>query len=153
MTVEIGDEAPDFELRDQHMQPVRLSDHWERKAVALVFFPLAFSPVCTGELSGVRDDLASFQSDDVQVLAVSVDSPFALSAFAEREGYQFPLLSDMWPHGEVARRYGVFNEEMGVARRGTFVIDAGGVVTWKVVNNVPDARDLDAVRAALAEAA
>jgi peroxiredoxin len=153
MTVDIGDEAPDFELTDQHTQPVRLSDHRGRKAVALVFFPLAFSPVCTGELSGVRDDLASFQSEDVQVLAVSVDSPFALGAFAEREGYEFPLLSDMWPHGEVARRYGVFNEDMGVARRGTFVIDPDGVVTWKVVNNVPDARDLDAIRAALAEAA
>lgn len=151
MAVEIGDEAPDFELTDQHLRPVRLSDHRGRKVVALLFFTGAFSPVCVGEMCGVRDRLPAFQNDEVQVLAVSVDGPFALRAFADQEGLDFPLLSDMWPHGEVARRYGCFDDRMGVATRGTFLIDRGGVVRWVAIGSPDTPRDLDEVRAALAE--
>lgn len=150
MAVEVGDGAPDFELKDQHGAPVKLSDFRGEKNVVLVFYPLAFSGVCSGELSRIRDELPTL-GDDVEVLAVSVDSMFALRAWADQEHYQFPLLSDFWPHGETARRYGVFDEDRGVALRGTFIIDAGGVVRWKVVNAIPDARDVDEYRKALAE--
>lgn len=150
MAVEVDDGAPDFELKDQHGAPVKLSDFRGEKNVVLVFYPLAFSGVCSGELSRIRDELPTL-GDDVEVLAVSVDSMFALRAWADQEHYQFPLLSDFWPHGETARRYGVFDEDRGVALRGTFIIDAEGVVRWKVVNAIPDARDVDEYRKALAE--
>jgi alkyl hydroperoxide reductase subunit AhpC len=89
------------------------------------------------------DDLATFQNDDVQVLAVSVDSTYTHKVWADREGYDFPLLADFWPHGGVARSYGVLNEDKGLAVRATFVIDKEGVVRWSVVNAIPDARDHD----------
>ncbi|GAA4242639.1 peroxiredoxin [Actinomadura meridiana] len=153
MTVEVGDGAPDFELKDHHGTPVRLSG-LRGKNVVLVFYPLAFSGVCTGELCEIRDELPTLggdgAGDDVQVLAVSVDSTFALRAWADQEKYQFPLLSDFWPHGGTAQRYGVFDEEKGLARRGTFIIDTEGVVRWKVVNAIPDARDIDEYRRVLA---
>lgn len=142
MAVEVGDEAPDFELRDQHNSPVRLSDLRGRKNVVLVFYPFAFTSVCTGELCAIRDELPTFENDDVQVLSVSVDSPMAHRVFADNEGLTYPMLSDFWPHGGVAQQYGVFDEERGAALRGTFIIDRDGVIRWKVVNAIPDARDL-----------
>jgi peroxiredoxin len=150
MAVEVGEGAPDFELVDQHGTPVRLSD-FRGKKVVLVFYPLAFSGVCQGELCEIRDDLPNFGGDDVQVVAVSVDSMFSHRAWAEQQGYQFPLLSDFWPHGQVAQQYGVFDDAKGLAVRGTFIIDAEGVVRWKVVNALPDARDLGEYRKVLAE--
>lgn len=151
MAVEVGDNAPDFELKDQHGTPVKLSDFRGKKDVVLVFYPLAFSGVCTGELCTIRDELPTLGGDDVQVLAVSVDSVFAQRAWSEKEGYQFPLLSDFWPHGDVATAYGIFDEEKGLATRGTFIIDKQGVVRWKVQNAIPDARDIGDYRKALAE--
>jgi peroxiredoxin len=150
MAVEVGDVAPDFELKDQHGTPVKLSGFRGRRNVVLVFYPLAFSGVCTGELCAIRDELPTLGGDDVQVLAVSVDSMFALRAWSDQEKYQFPLLADFWPHGGTAQAYGVFDEEKGLALRGTFIIDTEGVVRWKVVNAIPDARDLDEYRKALA---
>ncbi|MFC4912683.1 peroxiredoxin [Actinomadura gamaensis] len=150
MAVEVGGVAPDFELKDQHGTPVKLSDFRGEKNVVLVFFPLAFSGVCTGELCAIRDELPTLVGDgETQVVAVSVDSTFAQRAWAEKEGYEFPILSDFWPHGGVARSYGVFDEDRGIATRGTFVIDKEGVVRWTVVNAIPDARDLDEYRKAL----
>lgn len=151
MPVDIGDTAPDFELRDQHGAPVRLSDFRGRSNVVLVFYPFAFTGVCTGELCTIREELPAFESDGAQVLTVSVDSMFAHRVFAEREGLEYPLLSDFWPHGEVARAYGVFDEELGAATRGTFIIDKDGVVRWKVVNAIPDARDTREYHKVLAE--
>ena len=151
MAVEVGAKAPDFELKDQHGTPVKLSDFAGKKDVVLVFYPLAFSGICTGELCAIRDELPTLGGDDVQVLAVSVDSVFALRAWTEQEKYQFPLLSDFWPHCGVAQQYGVFDSEKGLARRGTFIIDKAGVVRWKVDNAIPDARDLEAYRKALSE--
>lgn len=153
MPVNVGDAAPDFELKDQHGAPVRLSGFRGDKNVVLVFYPLAFSGVCTGELCALRDDLSGLVAGagaDVQVLAVSVDSMFALRAWSDQEGFRFPLLADFWPHGGTAQRYGVFDEAKGVALRGTFIIDTEGVVRWKVVNAIPDARDIDEYRKALA---
>lgn len=155
MTVEVGQSAPDFELKDQHGTPVRLSDFRGQKDVVLIFYPLAFSGVCTGELCTIRDELPTLATsgagDDVQVLAVSVDSVFAQRAWSEKESYQFPLLSDFWPHGAVAQAYGVFDDERGLATRGTFIIDKQGIVRWKVGNAIPDARDINDYRKALAE--
>jgi len=150
MAVEIGDEAPDFELSDQHGTPVRLSSFRGTKNVVLVFYPLAFSGVCSGELCGLRDDFPEVTRDDVELLTVSVDSTFKHRAWADAENFGFGLLSDFWPHGDVAKAYGVFNDERGVAVRGTFVIDKGGVVRWKVVNPIPQARDIADYQKALA---
>ena len=149
MAVEVGDGAPDFELKDQHGTPVKLSDFRGEKNVVLVFYPLAFSGVCTGELCQIRDELPTLGGDDVQVLAVSVDSMFALRAWADQEKYQFPLLADFWPHGEVAHAYGVFNTERGFANRGTFVIDRSGVVRFAEMLSPGETRDQDAWRKAL----
>jgi peroxiredoxin len=143
MSVEVGQQAPDFTLKDQNGAEVSLSDFRGQKNVLLVFYPLAFSGICQGELCAIRDDLPRFANDSVQVLAVSIDSVFVHKAWAERENYEFPLLSDFWPHGEVARAYGVFNSEIGFAVRGTFLIDTDGVVQWKVVNAPGEARNQD----------
>ena len=137
-----GDVAPDFELRDQHGRPVRLSSYRGSRAVVLMFYPYAFSRVCTGELRDVRDNHPELTSGSVQLLAVSCDPMFALRELADRDGLTFPLLSDFWPHGEVATAYGVFDAERGCANRSTFVIDAEGLVRWSVHNAMPDARDL-----------
>ena len=150
MTVEIGDEAPDFELPDQNRQKVRLSDLRGRKNVVVVFYPMAFTGVCTGELCTIRDEIADFDSDDVQTLAISVDNAPSLAKFAEEQGYTFPLLADFWPHGATASAYGVLDERSGLALRGTFIVDKAGKVVWKVVNGIPDARDADEYRKVLA---
>ena len=152
MAIPVGAEAPDFVLKDQNNQEVRLSDFRDKKHVLLVFYPLAFTGTCQGELCQVRDNIGDFQSDDVQVLTVSVDSPYSHKVWAEREGYDFPLLSDFWPHGAVAQSYGVFNEERGFANRGTFLIDRAGVVRFAEVNGPGQARDQEAWRKAIAEA-
>jgi peroxiredoxin len=151
--LEIGRPAPDFELRDQHGGTVSLSSYQGKKAVVVMFYPYAFSGVCTGELCAVRDNLPTFQSDDVQLVAVSCDPMFSLRAFAERDGLTFPLLSDFWPHGAVARSYGVFDEEKGCAKRSSFIVDTEGVLRWMVHNAMPDARDLEEQARVLAGAA
>jgi peroxiredoxin len=143
MAIQVGDKAPDFELKDNHGRTVKLSDFRGEQNVVLLFYPFAFTGVCTGELCEVRDNLPKFAGRDTQVLAVSNDSIHTLRVFAEQEGLEYPLLSDFWPHGEVSRAYGVFDEDKGCAVRGTFVIDKEGVVRWTVVNGLPDARDLN----------
>ena len=111
MTITIGLEAPDFELPNQFGEKVKLSSFRGQKNVVVVFYPFAFTGTCTGELCALRDDISVFQNDKVQLLAISCDAMFSLKVFAEKEGYQFPLLSDFWPHGAIAKKYGVFNEE------------------------------------------
>jgi len=150
MAPEVGTRVSDFTLKDQNNQEVTLSSFRGKRAVLVVFYPFAFSGICTGELCAVRDDLASFQNDQVQILAVSVDHPFALKAWAQAEGYEFPLLSDFWPHGKVAQDYGVFNDRAGMAVRGTFLVDTSGIVRFAEVNGPGQARDQDAWRKALA---
>jgi peroxiredoxin len=150
MSVEVGDKAPDFTLKDQHGQTVTLSDFRGEKNVVVIFYPFAFTGVCTGELCAIRDDLTTFENDDVQVLTVSVDSVFSHRVFAEKEGLTYPLLADFWPHGEVAQAYGVFDENLGAAVRGTFIVDKEGLVRWKVVNAIPDARDQEEYKRVLA---
>ncbi len=151
MSLAIGDEAPDFTLNDQTRTPVTLSDLRGQKHVLIVFYPLAFSGVCTGELCSLRDSIDSFRSDEVETFAISVDSSAATAAFAAKEGYHFPLLSDFWPHGAVADRYGVFNAEKGLATRGTFLVDKQGIVRFAETNAIPDARDQQRWRQALTD--
>jgi mycoredoxin-dependent peroxiredoxin len=151
VSVEIGDVAPDFELKDQTGQPVRLSDYRGKKAVVLVFYPLTFTGVCESELCGIRDDIEAFRNDDVETLAISVDSPPAHQRWATEQGFDFPLLSDFWPHGEVAAAYGVFEEKLGIAARATFVIDRDGKVVYTDRNPIPEVRDQERWKMALAE--
>lgn len=139
----LGGLAPDFTLRDQFGQDVTLSSYRGTKAVAILFYPFAFSGVCTGEMAGVRDRLAEFMTFDSEVLAISCDPTFALRAFADADGLNFPLLSDFWPHGEVTRAYDVFDERKGCPRRSSYVVDKEGLVRWAVHNANPEGRDLD----------
>ncbi|MQA59912.1 MAG: redoxin domain-containing protein [Actinophytocola sp.] len=149
MAVEVGSQAPDFTLNDYNKQPVALSDFRGDKPVLLVFYPFAFSGICQGELCQLRDEFSDYESSGVQVLGVSVDTPFSLKAWADQQGYQFPLLSDFWPHGEVAQAYGVFNDKAGLAVRGTFLIDTEGVVRFAEVNGPGEARDQEAWKKAV----
>jgi peroxiredoxin len=151
MSVEISEQAPDFELKDQHGTPVRLSSFQGSKNVVLVFYPLAFSGVCSGELCALRDDFPEVTREDVELLTVSVDSTFVLRTWADRDTFSFSLLSDFWPHGDVAKLYGVFDADKGVATRGTFIIDKAGVIRWKVVNPIPQARDIAEYKKVLAD--
>ncbi|MBS41625.1 MAG: peroxiredoxin [Nocardioides sp.] len=139
----LGHEAPDFTLRDQFGQDVTLSSYRDRKAVLLMFYPFAFSGVCTGEMTGVRDRLEDFLTFDTEVLGVSCDPMFALRAFADADGLNFPLLSDFWPHGAVTTAYDVLDEVRGCPRRSSYVIGIDGRVTWSVHHAMADGRDLD----------
>jgi peroxiredoxin len=138
----IGGPAPDFTLRDQFGQDVTLSSYAGRKAVLLLFYPAAFSGVCTGEMAGIRDRLDDFLTFDTEVLAVSTDPVYSLRAFADADGLNFPLLSDFWPHGAVAQAYDVFDAKRGSARRSSYVVDRDGKVRWAVHNANPEGRDL-----------
>jgi peroxiredoxin len=150
MSLQIGAPAPDFALRDQHGSTVRLTDFAGSRNVALVFYPFAFSGICTGELCELRDNIDMFDDRDVQLAGVSCDPVHAQRAWAEAEKYEFPLLSDFWPHGDVARAYGVFNEATGFANRGTFLVDTTGLLRWSIVNGPGEARPLSAYREAVA---
>jgi peroxiredoxin (alkyl hydroperoxide reductase subunit C) len=151
MPIDVGARAPDFTLKDQNNQEVRLSDFRGRKAVLLVFYPLAFSGRCQGELTEIKENLSEYANEHIQVLTISVDSPYSHKVWAEREGYDFPLLADFWPHGAVAQAYGVFHDKAGYANRGTFVIDKDGVVRFAEVQGPGEARDQKRWREALAE--
>ena len=150
MAVEVGEQAPDFELTNQFGETVKLSDFRGNKNVVLIFFPKAFTGICTAELCAIRDEKSDFVSDDVVTFGIPCDGDASLKAFAEAENYGYDLLSDFWPHGEASKAYGVFIEERGFATRGTFVIDKEGVLRWKVINSPGEARSNDDYRAALA---
>jgi peroxiredoxin (alkyl hydroperoxide reductase subunit C) len=149
VSVQVGDEAPDFTLRDQNNEAVTLSSFRGAKAVLLIFYPAAFTGICTGELTRVREDLPAFQNDDVQVLTISVDSMYSHKIFALREGYEFPLLADFWPHGAVATTYGVLNEKTGMANRGTFLVDREGIVRFAEHFQPGEGRDAAVWQAAI----
>jgi peroxiredoxin (alkyl hydroperoxide reductase subunit C) len=149
VSVKVGDEAPDFRLRDQNNEEVTLSSFRGAKGVLLIFYPAAFTGICTGELNRVRADLPMFQNDDVQVLTISVDSVYSHKIFSERDGYEFPLLSDFWPHGAVATAYGVLNEKSGMADRGTFLVDRDGIVQFAEHFQPGEGRDAAVWQAAI----
>jgi peroxiredoxin len=137
----VGQPAPAFTARNQHGETVSLPDLRGAPAV-LIFYPWAFSSVCRGELAAIRDGHDRFAAAGARVLAISCDSMFSLRAYADAEGIGFDLLTDHWPHGAIASAYGVFDAEAGCALRGTFVLDAEGVITWRTVNGIGEARDL-----------
>jgi peroxiredoxin len=139
----LGASAPDFTLRDQFGQDVTLGSFRGSKAVLLLFYPFAFSGICTGEMSGIRDRLDEFMTFDTEVLGISCDPVYSLRAFADAEGLNFPLLSDYWPHGEVAKAYDVFDEAKGAPYRSSYVVDREGVLRWALHNANADGRDLD----------
>ena len=140
MSVEVGQVAPEFTLKDQNGNEVSLSD-FRGKTVVLMFFPFAFTGICTRELCAIRDEAADFVNDKVQTISVSCDSHFTLKNFADTENFTHPLLSDFWPHGAVGKAYGVFNDEAGFANRGTFVVDRAGIVRFAECKGPGEARD------------
>lgn len=142
-------QAPDFELANQFGERIRLKDFAGKRPVALVFFPLAFSSTCTSELCTLRDNLDLFKQNGVELIGISVDSKATLRAWAETEGYDFTLLADFWPHGAVAKEYGVFIEEKGFANRATFVIDARGIIRASFITAPGQPRALEDYRLAL----
>ena len=150
MALTIGSAAPDFELVNQHGEKILLSSFKGKKNVVVLFYPFAFSGICTGELCALRDDLSSFQNDNVELVAISCDPMYSNKVFAEQEGYKFQVLSDFWPHGAVAKSYGVFEESRGCAVRGTFIVGKDGNIKWQVVNSLGEARNVVAYKEALA---
>jgi mycoredoxin-dependent peroxiredoxin len=147
--VAVGAPAPAFSGRNQHGETVSLADLRGGRAM-LVFYPFAFSGICTGELSGLQAAAPDFRSAAVRLLAVSCDAMFSLRAYAEQERLEFDLVADHWPHGAIARAYGVFDETAGCALRGSFLLDADGVVRWSLVNRIGETREIAAHVAALA---
>ncbi|ABM14531.1 MULTISPECIES: peroxiredoxin [Mycolicibacterium] len=137
----VGEPAPDFTLKDQNNQPVTLSGFRGAKNVLLVFFPLAFTGICQRELDEIRDRLGDFVNEETATLAISVGPSPTHKVWATERGYTFPVLSDFWPHGEIARAYGVFNDASGFANRGTFVVDRSGIVAFAECKQPGEARD------------
>ncbi len=152
MSLSVGDAAPEFSLPDSDRQVVSLAD-LRGTPVLVVFYPFAFSGICTGELCQLRDELATYTDAGVTVLAISTDPVFSLKAFKAQESLDFPLLSDFWPHGEVAKAYGVFNDKAGMAVRGTFLVDAEGRIAFAEVNQPGDAREQSGWKDAVAKLA
>ena len=136
--------AAPFTLPDQHGAPRTLTDLLTHRPVLIVFYPFAFSGICGGELQALQSALPDLETRGITLTAVSCDPLFSLRVYAEREGFTFPLLSDFWPHGAVARDYGVFDEAKGCARRGSFLVDQDGAVRWSIVNPISEARPLSA---------
>lgn len=151
MALENDVQAPDFQLRNQFGQTIQLSDYRGEKSVALVFFPLAFSGICSSELCELRDNIGIFADSGVELIGISVDSRYTLRAWGEQEGYDFNLVADFWPHGGVAKEYGVFLEDKGFANRATFLIDTQGIIRASFITAPGAARSLEAYRAALGE--
>jgi peroxiredoxin len=147
----VGDAAPEFSLRDQHGQVQTLAARREMRNVLVVFYPFAFTGVCTGELRALSDNASTWASLNTDVLAVSCDSVPSLRAFADQENLELPLLSDFWPHGAVASMYGAFDDTLGAAGRSTFVIDRAGIIRWSVRTAIADARDISDYLSSLAD--
>lgn len=153
MSIKKGEKAPLFTLRNSATEEVSLSDY-KGKNVLLLFFPLAFTGVCTAELCGIRDDIATYNNMEAEVIAVSVDSPFTLAKFKEEQGYNFPLLSDF--NKEVSRAYGALYEDFvlglkGVSKRAAFVIDKEGTIRYaEVLENAGDIPNFASVQSTLA---
>ena len=150
MALEIGAPARDFALSNQHGETVRLSDFRGQKNVVVVFYPFAFTGICTGELCTLRDEGSDFVAPGVETLAISCDPVSALKVFGQQNNIEYSLLSDFYPHGAVAQEYGVFLADKGFATRGTFIIDREGILRWSVINGPGEARSTDAYREALA---
>ena len=149
MAVEVGQEAPDFTLRDENGAEVTLSSLRGRNVV-LIFYPLAFSPTCTKELHQTTELADRYGAAGAEVFGISVDSPWVLKAFKRDEGLSAHLLSDFHPKGAVAEMYDAYIPEAGIATRATYVIDKDGKVADKTINHPGEMRDQDTILQALA---
>ena len=145
----IGDVAPDFTLKDSDNEPVSLSDY-RGKNVVILFYPMAFSGVCTKELHNVTAAADRFAAEGAEVLGISIDHRYALAAWKAEGGYKARLLADFHPKGAVASAYGVYLDDFGIANRTTFVIDKNGKVAQKIESAIPESPDPEAMLAALA---
>jgi peroxiredoxin len=145
-TLKVGDEAPDFTLKDENRQDFKLAEH-KGKNVVLNFYPAAFSGVCSQQMPRIEEQKALF-GDDTVVVGVSVDGVSAQKAFHDQTGIEFPLLSDFYPHGAVAEKYGVFLP-VGVAERAVIGIDKDGKVAYINVNPILEVPDLEPCSIAL----
>ena len=151
MPADIGATAPDFTLTDQNRNQVSLGDFAGHKTL-VVFIPFPFTGVCTGELCEIRDHFSDIEGFDGKVVAITCDTPFANKAWADQEGFDFPILSDFWPHGAVTQAYGCFDEQLGCATRTTYVLDGDGVVRQIIASGaLSEARPFDAYPKALQE--
>ena len=150
VTISVGDKVPEFSTTNQRGEEVSPSSLAGAPAL-LVFFPFAFSGICTGELCEIRDNFSDFNNLGVRVVGISCDPGFSLAAWAKDEGYEFDVASDFWPHGEIAKKFGVFNEGIGAAERGSFLLDADGTVRWIVKTELGQSRSLDEYKSAIAE--
>ncbi|MEE8331154.1 MAG: redoxin domain-containing protein [Acidimicrobiia bacterium] len=126
--IEVGQPAPPFTLRNIDKAEMSLDDFKGSKTL-LVFIPFPFTGICEGELCLLRDSLADLNDMDANVVVVTTTPLPSNAAWAEKNGFEFPILSDFWPHGEVVKAYGVFNDKVGAANRTTFVLDAEGIVS------------------------
>ncbi len=145
----VGEQAPDFTLKDQNNQQVTLSAFQDARAVLLVFFPLAFTGICQRELDDIQDRIDDFVNADIATLAVSVGPSPTHKVWATERGFTFPVLSDFWPHGAVSQAYDVFNTHSGIANRGTFAVDPAGVIRFADCKEPGEARDQAVWAAAL----
>lgn len=127
MAAEIGAPAPGFTLKDTNNNEVSLSD-LQGRITLVVFIPFPFTGNCTDELCAIRDNLAALDSAEANVVVITCDTRHANRHWAEEQGYQFPIISDFWPHGSVTQSYGCFDEKLGCATRTTYVLDADHVV-------------------------
>ena len=151
MTADVGQDAPDFTKRATTGDEITLSSYEGKQPVVLVFYPFTFTGVCEGELCAIRDDYSPFENAGAQVLAISCDPGPSQKQWAEQQGWTFPVLSDFWPHGEVAKQYGVFNDVAGMANRGTFLIDKSGKVVFAELNQPGERRDQTVWHSAMAD--
>jgi peroxiredoxin len=153
MKLKIGQKAPDFSLFNQDKNKISLSA-FAGKNVLLLFFPQAFTGVCTKELCSIRDDIGRYQNANAQVLGISVDSVFTLAKFREEQQYNFPLLSDF--NKEVSRKYETIYEDWildmkGVSKRSAFIIDKEGIIRYaEVLESAGDLPDFEAINSTLA---
>jgi peroxiredoxin len=139
MTLKVGDQAPDFELRSHRGGTIKLSDFRGKKRVVIAFHPLAFTPVCATQMTAYQSDLGRFEAADAVVLGISIDAQPAKTAWANTLGpIAFDLLSDFHPHGEVAQKYGVFRQKEGFSERAIFVVDKEGRIAWAKVYQIPE---------------
>lgn len=151
MAISVGQPAPEFSLKDQSQQEVKLADFRGKKNVVLMFYPLDWSPVCTNEHACMVNEWPQFAKLDAQVLGLSVDSVWSHKAYAEKMGISYPLLADFNPRGAVADKFGVYLADKGITGRAIAIIDKGGKVAWFKQYDIPVVPDINEVSQALAQ--
>jgi mycoredoxin-dependent peroxiredoxin len=151
MPISVGQPAPEFTLKDQSQQEVKISDFRGKKNVVILFYPLDWSPVCTNEHACIVNDMKKFETLDAQILGLSVDSAWSHKAYAEKMGIRYPLLADFHPRGAVAEKFGVYLADKGITGRAIAIVDKGGKIAWFKQYDIPTVPDFTEVAHALAQ--